>query len=65
MTTAIPLKEFDQEMSTTHSILARVPSEKATWKPHEKSFSLGHLTQLVSSMPGWIAKTLRKSHSNR
>src|SRR5581483_2540545 len=32
------------------------------WKPHEKSFALGHLAQLVSWMPGWIASTLREPH---
>jgi uncharacterized damage-inducible protein DinB len=48
------LPEFDQEMKTTRRLLERVPSDKGTWKPHEKSFSLGHLAQLVSSMPGWI-----------
>jgi uncharacterized damage-inducible protein DinB len=59
---AIPLKEFDQEMATTRRLLTRVPSEKARWKPHEKSFPLGHLTQLVSWMPAWIANTLREPH---
>ena len=59
---AIPLKEFDQEMATTRKLLARVPSEKAQWKPHEKSFALGHLAQLVSWMPSWITMTLRDPH---
>lgn len=59
---AIPLKEFDQEMATTRRLLERVPSDRATWKPHEKSFALGHLAQLVSWMPGWIARTLREPH---
>jgi uncharacterized damage-inducible protein DinB len=36
-----------------------VPTEKGEWRPHQKSFPLGHLAQLVSSMPGWIAWTLR------
>jgi uncharacterized damage-inducible protein DinB len=61
---AIPLKEFDQEMATTRRLLARVPSERGTWKPHEKSFSLAHLAQLVSWMPGWIARTLREPEIN-
>jgi uncharacterized damage-inducible protein DinB len=59
---AIPLKEFDHEMATTRRLLNRVPFEKARWKPHEKSFPLGHLAQLVSWMPGWIANTLREPH---
>jgi len=61
-TPAIPLKEFDHEMASTRKLLERVPTEKGTWKPHHKSFALGHLAQLVSWMPGWIAKTLRESH---
>ena len=55
---AIPLKEFDQEMASTRRLLERVPGDKGTWKPHEKSFALGHLAQLVSRMPGWIARSL-------
>lgn len=56
---AIPLKEFDQEMHTTRRLLERVPSDKGQWKPHVKSFALGHLAQLVAWLPGWIADTLR------
>ena len=59
---AIPLEEFDQEMAATRRLLERVPSDRGTWKPHEKSFSLAHLAQLVSWMPGWIARTLREPH---
>jgi uncharacterized damage-inducible protein DinB len=63
-TPAIPLKEFDQEMTSTRRLLERVPGDKATWKPHEKSFSLGHLAQLVAWIPGWIDLTLREPHIN-
>ena len=59
---AIPLKEFDQEMATTRRLLERVPSDKGAWKPHEKSFPLGHLAQLVAWMPGWITRSLREPH---
>lgn len=52
------LPEFDQEMATTRRLLERVPSDKGQWKPHAKSFALGHLAQLVAWMPGWIANTL-------
>jgi len=51
--------EFDQEMTTTRRVLERVPSDKGTWKPHEKSFSIGHLAQLVARMPGWITLTVK------
>ena len=56
---AIPLAEFDVEMATTRRLLERVPDDKGPWKPHEKSFPLGHLAQLVSWMPGWITSALR------
>ena len=52
------LPEFEQEMKSTRRLLERVPSDKGEWKPHPKSFSLAHLAQLVSWMPGWIGKTL-------
>ena len=55
------LPEFEQEMKSTRRVLERVPSEKGTWKPHTKSFSLGHLAQLVAWMPGWITNALRET----
>ena len=61
-TPAIPLKEFDLEMATTRKLLERVPEDRGMWKPHEKSFALGHLAQLVAWMPGWIGKSLREPH---
>jgi uncharacterized damage-inducible protein DinB len=59
---AIPVNEFDTEMAATRRLIERVPSDKGTWKPHEKSFALGHLALLVAWMPGWIAQTLREPH---
>lgn len=58
---AIPLEEFDIEMASTRRLLERVPAEHGEWKPHQKSFPLGHLAQLVSWLPGWIAGTLRET----
>jgi uncharacterized damage-inducible protein DinB len=45
-------------MATTRRLLERVPSDKGKWKPHPKSFPLGHLAQLVALMPGWITNIL-------
>lgn len=53
--------EFDQEMTSTRRLLERVPSDRASWKPHPKSFPLGHLAQLVARMPGWIANAVRET----
>ena len=54
------LPEFDQEMATTRRVIERVPSDRGEWKPHEKSFPLGHLAQLVSLMPGWITQVIQE-----
>ena len=58
------LPEFDQEMATTRKLLARVSSDKGPWKPHPKSFPLGHLAQLVAPMPGWLTQMLRDTEIN-
>src|SRR5262245_22549978 len=55
------LPEFDQEMATTRRLLERVPSDQGTWKPHPKSFALGHLAQLVATMPGWITNVVQET----
>ena len=58
------LAELDAEMPTTRKLLERVPSDKGQWKPHPKSFALGHLAQLVATMPGWITKTVAGTEIN-
>jgi uncharacterized damage-inducible protein DinB len=58
------LPEFDQEMAVTRRVLERVPSDNGTWKPHPKSFSIAHLAQLLSWMPGWITQSLKNTELN-
>jgi len=53
------LPELDTEMATTRRVIERVPTDKGEWKPHPKSFSLGHLAQLVATMPGWLTRMVR------
>jgi uncharacterized damage-inducible protein DinB len=55
------LPEFDLEMASTRKAIERVPSDKGDWKPHPKSFPLGHLTQLISTMPGWLTNMATQS----
>ena len=55
------LPEFDQEMATTRKTLERIPTDKGKWKPHPKSFSLGHLAQLVAIMPGWLTNAVQET----
>ena len=54
-TVVMLLAEFDEEMANTRKMLARAPEEKFTWKPHEKSFTLGKLANHVAALPVGIA----------
>ncbi|MBX6366317.1 MAG: damage-inducible protein DinB [Gemmatimonadetes bacterium] len=55
------LPEFDQEIATTRRVLERVPDERGEWRPHPKSFPLGHLAQLVARMPGWATMVMERT----
>lgn len=55
------LPEFDHEMTTTRSLLARVPNDQAGWKPHAKSMSLGEIAIHLASLPGWAPVTLAET----
>lgn len=46
--------DFEEEMPSTRRVIERVPSDRGEWRPHPKSFPVGHLAQLVSWIPGWI-----------
>jgi uncharacterized damage-inducible protein DinB len=46
--------DFEEEMPSTRKTIERVPSDRGEWRPHSRSFPIGHLAQLVSGMPGWI-----------
>jgi uncharacterized damage-inducible protein DinB len=48
--------ELEQEAATTRRVLERVPVDKLSWKPHDKSMSLGTLAQHVASIPDWTAR---------
>ena len=45
------LKEIEAEMHASRRLIERVPGDKVQWKPHPKSFPLGHLTQFICSLP--------------
>ncbi len=58
------LPELDLEMASTRKVLERIPTDKGKWKPHPKSFSLGHLAQLVAAMPGWLTNAVQETELN-
>jgi uncharacterized damage-inducible protein DinB len=37
------LDEFERELITTRTFIERIPAERLTWRPHEKSMTAGQL----------------------
>jgi len=47
------LAEYDHEMAATRKVLERIPAEKLSWKPHDKSRTLGALGLHIARLPNW------------
>ena len=52
------LQELNQEAVATRQILLAVPFDKADWKPHDKSMTLGRLATHVAEIPSCFGITL-------
>jgi uncharacterized damage-inducible protein DinB len=52
------IAELKYESSLTRKMLERVPLEKASWKPHDKSMTLGRLATHVAEIPHWISRII-------
>ena len=52
------LEQIEREAPISRRVLERVPEGRPDWKPHEKSMPLGYLSQLVATMPTWIAMAI-------
>ncbi len=52
------LPEFDQEMQNTRKVLERLPDDKWSWKPHEKSGTVGWYAGHIATLPGWTTMTI-------
>jgi uncharacterized damage-inducible protein DinB len=46
------LAEFEVQAPLTRKFLERLPEDKLTWKPHEKSMTAGQLAYHLASVPG-------------
>jgi uncharacterized damage-inducible protein DinB len=55
------IQELEQEAQTTRRVLERVPENRLSWKPHEKSMSLGQLALHVATVPGMVAEISQHS----
>ena len=49
------IQELEQEGKTTRRVLDRVPTDRLSWKPHEKSLSVGQLALHLARLNGSIA----------
>ena len=49
------LQEFDVEMPGTRMMLERVPEASFSWKPHQKSMTLGRLASHIADLPARCA----------
>ena len=54
------LPEFDHEMANTRKTLERVPDDKFSFKPHEKSGTMGWLAGHLATIPMWVTEIVGK-----
>lgn len=52
------IKEMEAEAVTTRKMLALVPTDKLSWKPHEKSMSMQNLAVHIAELPSWVSMAL-------
>jgi uncharacterized damage-inducible protein DinB len=50
------LAEFETQAAITRRFLERLPENKLTWKPHERSMSAGQLAFHLASVPGGVVR---------
>lgn len=50
------IPELEMEAATTRRLFDVVPNDKLSWKPHEKSMSLGQLCWHIATMNGVISE---------
>jgi uncharacterized damage-inducible protein DinB len=48
------LRDHEAEAAFSRALLAAVPEERFSWKPHEKSMSLGELAGHIAEAPSWV-----------
>jgi uncharacterized damage-inducible protein DinB len=52
------LAEYDREIVRSRKALEQMPDGKGDWKPHERSLQFGYLSEMVATIPNWIAMTI-------
>lgn len=54
------IAEMEQEAKATRACLERIPADKFSWKPHEKSMEFGRLASHIAEMFTWTGPTLQQ-----
>jgi uncharacterized damage-inducible protein DinB len=52
------LTELESEAAKSRRVLEQVPAGQRDWKPHERSMSLGYLTDLVANILSWAGMAI-------
>jgi len=55
------LAEFEVQAPITRRFLERLPEDKLTWKPHEKSMTAGQLAYHLAAVPGGIVQFVQEN----
>lgn len=55
------LAEFETQAPITRRFIERLPEDKLTWKPHEKSMTAGQLAYHLASVPGGIVRFVQNN----
>lgn len=62
-TVELLISELKRETEATRKVMERLPEDRFSWKPHEKSMSLGQLALHIACVPGGIANILDASET--
>jgi uncharacterized damage-inducible protein DinB len=55
------LAEFETQAPITRKFLERLPEDKLTWKPHQKSMTAGQLALHIAGVPGGVVRFVQNS----
>lgn len=55
------LAEFETQAAITRKFLERLPEDKLTWKPHEKSMTAGQLAFHLATVPAGIVRFVQSN----
>jgi uncharacterized damage-inducible protein DinB len=58
------LDELGREAATTRRVLERVPSDRLSWKPHQKSKSVGELAWHIATIPRRVATMVQSDDAD-